>query len=283
METHDLGSWSDFAPLIQDIRNRYGAIKRGLPDGRSYMKKNQILFRGQTNNQWDLETTLERKTPKRFDVCRYMNEALDCVNELESFTGKRWDTKPFPEVRHEIETAQDPMRVVLPCYEYLVYLRHHGFPSPLLDWTESPYIAAYFAYCEQSSADRVAVYAFVERPVGHKVKRGGDAMITVEGPYATTHARHFAQKAWYTIATVWEKGHHFFCPHQRVFASTGISSDPQDVLVKITLPANERAAVLRGLNDYNINHFTLFQSEDALVKASAMRLFDMEDAREDAR
>jgi hypothetical protein len=31
-------------------------------------------------------------------------------------------------------------------YKYFVCLRHYGFPSPLLDWSRSPYFAALFAF-----------------------------------------------------------------------------------------------------------------------------------------
>jgi hypothetical protein len=276
-ETHDLTSWDEFLPLILDIRQRYGASTRELPDGIPYSKKNQLLFRGEpeADSKSALETTLERTSPRRFDVLQYMKVIDSCVNELESFTGTQWNTKSYPEVEEEIKRVQDSMRLHLPNYDYLVYLRHHGFPSPLLDWTASPYIAAYFAFYGQVKAERAAIYVYIENPISPKSMQGGSPMISVQGPYVTTDPRHFVQQAWYTVATEWsyEREEHSFCPHADVFC---VPDRTQDVLIKITVPTAQRSRILRDLNDYNINHFTLFQSEDSLVKALAMKRFDMD-------
>ncbi|MDA1160504.1 MAG: FRG domain-containing protein [Planctomycetota bacterium] len=262
--------------MIAEIRKQHGTQTISPANGSDYTKSHRVLFRGQSDSKWDLKTTLERKTQDRFSVENYLADATHCVNEIESLTGIRWDIPDLPTLIGEITDTQDSMRVHLPSYAYLVYLRHHGFPSPLLDWTESPYIAAYFASCDDAKADRIAVYAYVETPTGAKAKTGGHPMISVQGPHVSTHSRHFVQKAWYTIATEWsyDDSRHYFCPHSRIFERNRHS---QDVLVKITLPAEERRRILRELNDFNINHFTLFQSEDSLVRAMATKLFDLDD------
>jgi hypothetical protein len=273
MQEINTETWEDFEKAISDVRAQYGTFRFELDNGVLYERENNILFRGQANSKWPLATTLERKAKERFDIQSYVWLALTAHNELESYTGKKWEVPSHKELEEQIARTNEVFTAHLPAYEFLVYLRHHGFPSPLLDWTESPYIAAFFAYHESNEADP-AVYCYIERPNSTKGGVGGAPFISVQGPYISTHQRHFAQKAWYTIATKWnyQNEKHYFCTHDSIFSQ---NSSQQDVLVKINLPAKGRIAALKKLSDYNINHFTLFQSEDALVKAIEYKYFDL--------
>lgn len=274
MEEYTASNWAEFESAIESVRAKYGTFRTFLLNGEKYERPNLILFRGQGSSKWKLETTLERRSKKQYNIKSYVSLALMAKNELESFTGKRWETPSFPELDQIIKDAHEVFTARLPAYELLVYLRHHGFPSPLLDWSESPYIAAFFAY-QQETDDDPAIYCYIERPGSAKGGLGGEPFISLQGPYVSTHHRHFAQKAWYTIATQWSytKCEHQFCPHDAVFSQ---NSSRQDILVKIKLPRNARIDALKRLNDYNINHFTLFQSEDALVKAIEQKYFDLQ-------
>jgi hypothetical protein len=275
MKTIKIEAWEKFEDALNQIRQDYGYFEGKLNDGGTLRQKIRILYRGQANEKWPLQTTLERKANEEFDVYQYLRLARLTVNEIESFTGTRWNIPAYLElekVTHEKSTAFD---VHLPIYDFLVYLRHHGFPSPLLDWTESPYIAAYFAYLA-SNAEDPAVYCYVETPRLAKGGVGGHPQISVMGPYVSTHKRHFAQKAWYTVATKWDYAlkRHAFCSHEDIFSN---GNEQQDVLVKLVLPAHDRVHALGRLAEYNINHFTLFQSEDALIKALETKYFELDE------
>jgi hypothetical protein len=267
----NLDSWTEFGPLVRDLRERYGHVRFGD----EYEQKNAVLFRGQACADWSLDTTLERRLDEALTVQQYMIRASRCAAEIESVSGLTLDVPDYPDIGAEIEQKQESFHVHLPCYSYLVYLRHHGFPSPLLDWTESPYIAAYFAFDEPDDAGRVSIFVYVERANLGKSGTGGSPMITSYGPYVRTHVRHFAQKCWYTIATQYdeERRRHTFCNHSLIF-DDGVEN--QDLLIKITLPKGERVKALAELADYNINHYTLFQTHDGLVHALASKEFDLD-------
>ncbi len=273
MDVRRVDGWKGFLNAIEELRQDYGSHERALSGGRMMEKPNRLLFRGQPREDQVLATTLERKSKLSWHVGSYLSCVSHYVAEIESFTGDRWGVPDRPEIEVLLK-QQDFMRLVLPCYDYLVYLRHHGFPSPLLDWTESPFIAAYFAYTDATAASDCAVYCFIETAVGVKGGKGGEPAIHVEGPHVTTEKTHFAQKAWYTIAAKWNEGErrHDFCPHESVL---DMKDSRQDILFKIVLPAAKRGDILDTLDDFNINHFTLFHSTDALVRALASREFDI--------
>ena len=266
MHTIELKSWSEFSEQIKKIREEFGLYKLG-----PYVQRNLILFRGQSNSEWNLETTLERYSDVVWDVRTYCRLALRCAPQIESFTNKSWKIPSYAELDEELDQNFDEILPHIPFYDFYVYLRHHGFPSPLLDWSISPYIAAFFAFADSSKADKVAIFAYIERPKGAKLGSIGEPKIMVLGPYTRSHQRHFLQQSSYTICTQpIQKDHKIVC-HEKVFET---ENPEQDVLIKINIPFGDKIEALSELYDHNINAFSLFQSENSLMETLAFKEID---------
>jgi hypothetical protein len=189
-EQIQLSSWDAYRSTIQGIQQRFAYHTKG--DQQRYA--NCIAYRGQRSAEWPLETTLERERVGDFSVLAYLERATRYRRELEALAGRAWQIPTDEEAAEVLKQNAAAFWVTPPAYPYLAYLRHHGFPSPLLDWSLSPFVAAFFAFesTQPQFDDLVAIYAFIESPRGMKSAWIGSPVISLLGPHIDTDRRHAA-------------------------------------------------------------------------------------------
>ena len=172
---------------------------------------------------------------------------------------------------------------------YMAYLRHHRFPSPLLDWSRSPYVAAYFAFQPLGNQNR-AIYILAEKPDNTKGKASNDeATIYSLRQVQKPHKRHYLQQSDYTVCVQFdpsdgwslvpyetiERSHNVSLENWHEVNQTSWSGVFQDVIFKITMPSDIRLEILQRLDQFNLNEFSLFGSEESLMETMAFRKIDL--------
>jgi FRG domain len=262
LEQIDFANWAELEQHVQALAN---AESQHAASGVGHVS--HLLYRGHASDGWQLETTLERASPSLTRLAEFYHLVAIAKPQVETFTGRSWTEIDVPAVTKAL-TEYDIMAFApLPAYDYLVYVRHHGFPSSLLDWSRSLYVAAYFAY-ESPKAERVAIFVYQEHAGSGKLGSSSWPQIRVLGPYVRSHPRHFLQQGEYTMAVQFTEDQWCIAKHTNVFERT---RENQDRLWKFTAPAIEAPEVMRRLDEYNINAFSLFQTEDALLRTVAQR------------
>lgn len=270
MQTTALDTWEELEDFLNKIDNDYRKSK--TDPNRKFGSYSEPLFRGQADANWTLSTTLERATNDTFSLDRYYRDAGAAHRYLSGFNAQKWKFEKIEKFTYET-FRHSP----LPSYGFLAYLRHHGFPSPLLDWTASPYVALFFAFGNPlpKGTERVALFCYQEHVGQGKAYSSDQPGIQIMGPWESTHPRHHLQQCWYSICfQEKENGTLFFVPHEKGFSPTTPHVVRQDVLTKVTLPVSLRPHVLYKLMRMNVTPYSIFQSEDALVQTAAFRIFN---------
>jgi hypothetical protein len=160
-------------------------------------------------------------------------------------------------------------------FEWLALMQDHGAPTRLLDFTWSPYVAAFFALhnttkegviwaCNPVEIERMK-QVDLEKPGGFRKTflSGAGSFVWLGEPYAMNR-RLIAQSGTFLVPAVLDKSIEDIL---REYPS------PKDTLIKFIVPADTiREKGMRELYRMNVTQATLFPDLDGLARSLAYEL-----------
>lgn len=271
IEEITVDSWEEFEEKIKDDYQKCEELKQELESKKQHGNISNLLFRGQRIACWTLETTLDRYlrennvSKKEYSWKDYWEILKRILPDIVSKTPYRYELpNEFDYPNHHPTTPSSPQD-----YEFMIHLRHMGFPSPLLDWTQSHYIAAFFAFQNVSDCPNVAIFSFLEFAGKGKTSPTGPFYLWSIGHHGEGHhPRHRQQQAEYTHCFKKENN-----SDERIYWSYEEAEfgTEQNILKKYIIPSTVRKKVLEILDNKDINYSTLFGNEESLMNMLAHR------------
>ena len=195
------------------------------------------IWRGQMCDHWKLETTIDRLLKKSNHELSDENYQRHLNNFRYSTRGRRGGTPPF------IETEN----------EWWALGQHYGLATPLLDWTTSPFVAAFFAFADEKedNSDYRAIYALTTDVIDDLKIQGKNPTIEFIKPLSDENSRLVNQSGLFTRIAMGED-------IKEWIQNNYLGDNKRCILYQFLIPNNERKFALQQLNRMNINHLTLF-------------------------
>lgn len=225
-----LTSWQEFHQEVRNLKSRRGYVWRGQ--------------RKDEDSGWFLQSSFDRKVQSKGQRDRTQK----LKNHLHNF--KEAMNKSYP-------NALPPDDI-----DIWALGQHYGLKTPLLDWTLSPYIAAYFAFIEgvkQNDPDDNYRYVYalnrsLERLLSKRKKANqvlsSDRSVPFIDQLPYPNPRFTAQKGIFTKAfqgnDIWKYVQSFLTKRPSVV-----------IVVKFRIPTKDRENCLCELHLMNIDHASL--------------------------
>ena len=250
--TFRLASWSHFFDFLEDE----------LFSNPTYSKR-VYIWRGQRRSDWSLSTTLDRL----FGRLGFLSDSKENIEKRSS--------DHLAAFRYAARGRRGSNPAPLSENEWWALGQHFGLATPLLDWTRSPFAAAYFAF-EELAVDHTAnrvVYALDQFAViqknselenGPSFEKGRLPIVEFIDPLSDDNQRLVSQGGCFTRAPIGTPIESWIA---QVFES---SNEP--ILWRLEIPDPDRWSCLRALNRMNINHLSLFPDLSGASRSTNLKM-----------
>lgn len=260
MKVLTVDTYEDFDNTFNRIQSHHQKLKKE----KKPLYVSDLLFRGQANSEWRLQTTLERAVGRRVNMPEYHEEVIKAWEYISQKFNKFIDLDPSDidiNFYRELATAMGSRRYKW--IQFYAYLRQLGFPSPLLDWSTSLEVALYFAFYPSVNADYVSVYSLIEFTGDGKTMTGKVPYLSGVGPNLNAHSRHNAQQSQYTMCVVSHINTPYYENHENFVQLLNESnSDHEEYLVKINISSKLRREITDRIRSNKILSTVLFENDE---------------------
>lgn len=215
----------------------------------------RYLFRGQ-KKPWKLRTTFHRS--RRYNLKRFRDEDIRALHRTLTARLTRVFDLNVPDENGA----------------FLNLVRHHGYPTPLIDWTYSPFVAAFFAFREVRKRPNedgvVRIYVFDQDSWKRDIPQfpfldPAFLNLTFMEFLAIENERAVPQQAASILTNV---------DDVEAYIKEFELQKKKDYLFAIYIPSSERNTVMQELLYMGISSGSLFPGVDGTCEEYRERFFD---------